>query len=56
MKLIINRMKIETNVVLVLNMDDGCVYIINTSYQKLPVGSGDYPDKISSYLYVHVQK
>ena len=21
-------------------------YIINTSYQKLPFGSGDYPDKL----------
>ena len=23
-----------------------CPYVINTSYQKLPFGSGDYPDKL----------
>jgi len=26
--------------------------IINTSYQKLPFGSRDYPDSLSSYQYI----
>ena len=31
----------------------GLLFIINTSYQKLPFGSGVDPDKLTICLYVH---